>query len=154
MDAVKDEQNRAREVGRSARGGHVSGAKGKSLYAASTHFNALLGGRGGPTRGSDILSSLHHLTGIGLRSRSRGSSTWWAWAWAGYVTLSVQLSAFPFNALRFYIKSRTCQGSSGQAVRSYRSNNYQIALVLISKLERVTLSIQRQRSFPQQAVNV
>ncbi|KAF8733291.1 hypothetical protein AX14_003933 [Amanita brunnescens Koide BX004] len=36
LDAVKDEQNRAREAGRSARGGHTSGPKG---------------GRGGPTRG-------------------------------------------------------------------------------------------------------
>ncbi|KAF8339368.1 hypothetical protein F5887DRAFT_1136996 [Amanita rubescens] len=36
LDSVKEEQNRAREAGRSARGGHVSGGKG---------------GRGGPTRG-------------------------------------------------------------------------------------------------------
>jgi hypothetical protein len=44
LDSVKEEQNRAREAGRSARGGHVSGGKG---------------GRGGPTRGGIyILSSL------------------------------------------------------------------------------------------------
>ena len=39
LDAVKEEQNRAREAGRSARGAHVSGAgnRGES-YCVETHF--------------------------------------------------------------------------------------------------------------------
>ena len=43
LDSVKEEQNRAREAGRSARGGHVSGGKG---------------GRGAPTRGGIYILSL------------------------------------------------------------------------------------------------
>ncbi|KAG6920128.1 hypothetical protein DXG01_004894 [Tephrocybe rancida] len=39
LDAVKDEQNRARDAGRGARGAHVSGTRGGR------------GGRGGPSRG-------------------------------------------------------------------------------------------------------
>ena len=139
MDAVKDEQNRAREVGRSARGGHVSGTKGKSLYNESTQFNPFLGGRGAPTRGNVILLSLYHLTGIHLRSRTRWSSTWWAWAGAGSVTVSVQLSAFSllFNALHFHIidtdhgpvKDHPVRQGAPQLhrLRVCRSNNHQSA---------------------------
>lgn len=59
MDSVKEEQNRAREAGRSSRGGHVSGGKGELLYADIADFNFFsLGGRGGPTRGGIYI--YHH----------------------------------------------------------------------------------------------
>jgi hypothetical protein len=36
LDAVKEEQNRAREAGRSARGAHVSGTRGTPAFALLT----------------------------------------------------------------------------------------------------------------------
>ncbi|TEB14265.1 Sm-like ribonucleo protein [Coprinellus micaceus] len=51
LDAVKEEQNRAREAGRNARGGHGPGGRG------------VRGGRGGPMRGGP---------GVG-RGRGRGA---------------------------------------------------------------------------------
>ncbi|KAF8633359.1 hypothetical protein AX17_004530 [Amanita inopinata Kibby_2008] len=45
LDAVKEEQNRAREAGRSARGAHVSGSKG-----GRGGMTRGRGGRGGPMR--------------------------------------------------------------------------------------------------------
>jgi len=44
LDAVKEEQNRAREAGRSARGAHVSGASGRgaTVFFASRSFRMSL----------------------------------------------------------------------------------------------------------------
>ncbi|KAI0732488.1 hypothetical protein C8Q72DRAFT_774172, partial [Fomitopsis betulina] len=53
LDAVKEEQNRAREAGRSARGAHVSGAGNR-------------GGRGMPQRGRGAIR------GGPIRGRGRG----------------------------------------------------------------------------------
>ncbi|KAG6813124.1 hypothetical protein H0H92_013748 [Tricholoma furcatifolium] len=57
LDAVKDEQNRARDAGRGARGGHVSGGRGGGRGAARDCADDRLspgarGGRGGPVRGA------------------------------------------------------------------------------------------------------
>lgn len=38
LDAVKEEQNRAREAGRSARGAHVSGTGNRGKYAMSFYY--------------------------------------------------------------------------------------------------------------------
>ncbi|KAI0629696.1 hypothetical protein C8Q77DRAFT_1220301 [Trametes polyzona] len=48
LDAVKEEQNRAREAGRSARGAHVSGAGQRGRGAPPRGRGAV---RGGPMRG-------------------------------------------------------------------------------------------------------
>jgi len=47
LDAVKEEQGRARDAGRGARGAHVSSRGGRSAPTRSGR-----GGRGGPPRGS------------------------------------------------------------------------------------------------------
>ncbi|KAG6866422.1 RNA processing protein [Blastosporella zonata] len=47
LDAVKDEQNRARDAGRGARGAHVSGGRG----GRGAPVRGGRGGRGGPPRG-------------------------------------------------------------------------------------------------------
>ncbi|KAG5730456.1 hypothetical protein E4T56_gene17649, partial [Termitomyces sp. T112] len=47
LDAVKEEQNRARDAGRGARGAHVSGGRGGRGAPA----RGGRGGRGGPPRG-------------------------------------------------------------------------------------------------------
>ncbi|KAF5380490.1 hypothetical protein D9615_004760 [Tricholomella constricta] len=47
LDAVKEEQNRARDAGRGARGAHVSGGRGGRGAPA----RGGRGGRGGPARG-------------------------------------------------------------------------------------------------------
>ncbi|KAH0588695.1 RNA processing protein [Termitomyces sp. 'cryptogamus'] len=47
LDAVKEEQNRARDAGRNARGAHVSGGRGGRGAPA----RGGRGGRGGPPRG-------------------------------------------------------------------------------------------------------
>lgn len=49
LDAVKDEQNRARDAGRGARGAHVGGG-GRGGRGATTRGGR--GGRGGPARGA------------------------------------------------------------------------------------------------------
>jgi len=49
LDAVKEEQNRAREGGRGARGAHVSGAGNRGRGAPQRGRGAL---RGGPIRGT------------------------------------------------------------------------------------------------------
>lgn len=48
LDAVKEEQNKAREAGRSARGSHVSGSGGRGRAAVQRGRGAI---RGGPGRG-------------------------------------------------------------------------------------------------------
>ncbi|EPQ55224.1 Sm-like ribonucleo protein [Gloeophyllum trabeum ATCC 11539] len=48
LDAVKEEQNKAREAGRSARGSHVSGSGGRGRPAVQRGRGAI---RGGPGRG-------------------------------------------------------------------------------------------------------